>query len=144
MQAVFTHVALHVRDLDATIRFYTDYCGMRVAHDRTRGKKRIVWLAEPGREQEIIFVLLPGGPGQSRHEGDYSHLGFALERRELVDAVAARAEREGRLLWPPREEPAPVGYYCGVSDPDGNAVEFSVGQPLGPSMEPRKQTARTA
>ncbi|MCZ6873564.1 MAG: VOC family protein, partial [bacterium] len=24
------------------------------------------------------------------------------------------------------------GYYCGVRDPDGNMVEFSYGQPLGP------------
>jgi len=38
----------------------------------------------------------------------------------------------GCLLWAPREEPYPVGYYCGLRDPDGNAVEFSYGQPLGP------------
>jgi hypothetical protein len=31
-----------------------------------------------------------------------------------------------------RDDPYPAGTYCGVSDPDGNAVEFSFGQPLGP------------
>ncbi|MDO8695654.1 MAG: VOC family protein, partial [Pseudomonas sp.] len=38
--------------------------------------------------------------------------------------------------WPPRDEPYPVGYYCGVRDPAGNYVEFSYGQPLGPGSEP--------
>ena len=49
-----------------------------------------------------------------------------------MDAIAEKARDAGCLLWPPREEPYPVGYYCGLMDPDGNAVEFSYGQPLGP------------
>ncbi|MEM7255614.1 MAG: hypothetical protein AAF493_29800, partial [Pseudomonadota bacterium] len=46
--------------------------------------------------------------------------------------VAQKASDAGCLVWPPRDEPYPVGYYCGVKDPDGNFVEFSYGQPLGP------------
>jgi len=80
-------------------------------------------------------VLLPGGPGRDQAERDYSHFGFALDSREAVDAIAARAEKAGCLIWAPREEPYPVGYYCGLRDPDGNAVEFSWGQPLGPGAE---------
>jgi len=38
-------------------------------------------------------------------------------------------------VWPPRDEPFPVGYYCGLRDPNGNYVEFSYGQPLGPGAE---------
>jgi len=41
--------------------------------------------------------------------------------------VAEQARTEGCLLWAPREEPYPVGYYCGVRDPDGHFVEFSFG-----------------
>ena len=53
--------------------------------------------------------------------------------------MAAKAAAAGRLVWPPREEPFPVGYYCGVRDPDGNFVEFSYGQPLGPGAERSNQ-----
>ena len=127
-----THLALHVRDLDAVVAFYRDYCGMVPVHERNEGGSRIVWLAEPGREREFILVLMPGGPGRDQGEGDYSHLGFALESRAAVDAVAEKAEAAGCLVWPPREDPYPVGYYCGLVDPDGNRVEFSYGQPLGP------------
>ncbi len=108
---------------------------MRVVHQRAGKGSRIVWMAEPGRERELIFVLMPGGAGQHRAERDYGHIGFALADRDAVDAVAEKARRDGCLLWAPRQEPYPVGYYCGVLDPDGNAVEFSYGQPLGPGAQ---------
>lgn len=135
MNPALTHLALHVTDLDACVAFYRDYCGMRIVHERAGKGSRIVWLAEPGREKELIFVVLPGGPGRQRSDADYGHIGFALASRTEVDAVAGRARRDGCLLWEPRDEPYPVGYYCGVLDPDGNAVEFSYGQPLGPGAE---------
>lgn len=135
MRPFLTHLALHVSDLDACIDFYRNYCGMDVVHERAGKGSRIVWMAEPGREKELIFVLLPGGPGQQRAANDYGHIGFALDDHDAVDAVAEKARHNGCLLWPPRQEPYPVGYYCGVLDPDGNAVEFSYGQPLGPGAE---------
>ena len=107
---------------------------MRVVHERAESDtgKSIVWLAEPGRETDFVIVLLPGGLGRRQAENDFSHFGFALDSRAAVDDVARRAEAAGCLVWPPREEPYPVGYYCGLRDPDGNFVEFSYGQPLGP------------
>jgi catechol 2,3-dioxygenase-like lactoylglutathione lyase family enzyme len=133
-----THIALQAQDLDATIAFYRDYCGLQIVHDRTDRGTRVVWLAEPGRERDFIIVLMPGGRGRQPAEGDYSHLGFALPSRAEVDRIAERAKAAGRLLWPPKQEPWPVGYYCGVVDPDGTMVEFSYGQPLGPGAPERK------
>lgn len=136
MSAAFTHVALHVRDLAACTAFYLDFCGLKVVHQRGEaGDPHAVWLAQEGREREFVFVLLTGGPGRDQGERDFSHFGFALDSREAVDAIAARGEKAGCLLWPPREEPYPVAYYCALRDPDGNAVEFSFGQPLGPGTE---------
>jgi catechol 2,3-dioxygenase-like lactoylglutathione lyase family enzyme len=132
MKPSLTHLALHVRDLDACIDFYASYAQMQIARDRTNNGYRVVWLAEDGREKDFILVFLPGGPGRNQTERDLSHLGFALESRAKVDAIADRAKVEGILAWEPVEEPYPVGYYCGVTDPDGNIVEFSYGQPLGP------------
>jgi catechol 2,3-dioxygenase-like lactoylglutathione lyase family enzyme len=132
MTPAFTHLALHVRDLDACVAFYRAFCGMRVVHEREDAGTTVVWLAEPGRESDFIIVLIPGGPGRDQSDQDFSHFGFALDSRDAVDAIAAKAEAAGRLAWPPREEPYPVGYYCGLRDPDGNFVEFSYGQPLGP------------
>jgi len=134
MRPNLTHIALHVRDLEACISFYSTFCGMRVVHARggSNGSGGVVWLAEPGREHELILVLLAGGRRQHQAPGDFSHLGFALASREEVDAVAEQARSAGVLIWEPCQDSYPVGYYCGVRDPDGNFVEFSYGQPLGP------------
>ena len=126
-----THIALHVKDLDACIKFYQSYCEMQVIHQRTSHDQQVVWLAEEGREKDFILVVFPGGPGRDQSEKDFSHLGFALGSRMSVNAIAERAREEGILAWEPKEESYPVGYYCAVNDPDGNFVEFSYGQPLG-------------
>ncbi|PPR25827.1 MAG: hypothetical protein CFH40_00256 [Alphaproteobacteria bacterium MarineAlpha10_Bin3] len=136
MTARLTHIALHVKELERCVEFYREYCGLKIVRERRDGAgKLIVWLAEPGRESEFIFVLLPGGPGRQPTERDFSHFGFALASRQAVDAIAEKGRQAGCLEWPPRQEPFPVGYYCGLKDPDGNFVEFSFGQPLGPGAE---------
>jgi catechol 2,3-dioxygenase-like lactoylglutathione lyase family enzyme len=133
MTLALTHIALHVRDLAACVAFYRDYCGLRVVHERGNDQSgRVAWLAEPGKEKEFVIVMLSGGRGRDQAEDDYGHLGFAVDDRADVDRIADRARAAGCLAWPPREEPYPVGYYCAVRDPDGNFVEFSYGQPLGP------------
>jgi catechol 2,3-dioxygenase-like lactoylglutathione lyase family enzyme len=133
MAVNFTHIALHVREVDPCVAFYREFCGLELAHERFDDKgRRIVWMAEPGRESDFVFVLLPGGPGRDQGERDFSHFGFALQSREAVDAVATKGRDAGCLEWEPRQEAYPVGYYCGLKDPDGNFVEFSYGQPLGP------------
>lgn len=132
MRPSLTHIALHCEDLDASIAFYRDYCGLHISHDRADGHGRVVWMAEPGKEHAFVIVMISGGKTRPQPEGDYSHLGFALASRAEVDAIAARAEADGILIWPTREEAYPVGYYCGVRSPEGHAVEFSYDQPLGP------------
>ena len=133
MTPTLTHIALHVRDLAASTAFYRDWCALDLVHERA--DEGVVWLAEPGRARDFVLVLIGGGPERSRIEGDYGHLGFALADRTAVDVAAARAREAGLLAWGPYDEPWPTGYYCGLSDPDGNLVEFSYGQPLGPGAE---------
>ncbi len=134
-----THIAMHVADLPACVDFYCRYCGMTAIHERHKGSSEVVWLAEPGREQDFILVLLSGGRQRPQAADDYSHPGFAVDKREKVDEIATFARQEGRLVWEPRQEPWPVGYYCGVRDPNGTCVEFSYGQPLGPGAEALRQ-----
>jgi len=146
MPPVLTHLALHVRDLETTVRFYEDVCELRCIHRRGEPSQpgAVAWLAEAGRERDFILVLIGGGPVRSPQARDFSHLGFAVSSREAVDQIAARGDAIGCLVWAPRDEPYPVGYYCGLRDPDGNAVEFSYGQPLGPGAEALDSTLLAA
>jgi catechol 2,3-dioxygenase-like lactoylglutathione lyase family enzyme len=135
MPTSLTHIAMHVQDSAACIDFYNGYAGMNVVHERPHSNGKVTWMAERGREKDFILVLLPGGPGKEQNEHDFSHLGFAMASRDAVDAIADRARAAGILVWETRDNDYPVGYYCGVRDPDGNFVEFSFGQPLGPGAE---------
>ena len=130
-----THIAIQVRDLDASIDFYRDFCGMVVIHDRGQAPRRVVWMAEPGREDDFIFVFMRGDARPPQAEKDYSHLGFALASKAAVDEIAEQAKDANCLVWAPRQEPFPVGYYCGIRDPDGYFIEFSYGQPIGPGAD---------
>lgn len=132
MTPTLTHIALHIHDLSSCIAFYQDFCGMEVCHERRDGHVKVAWVSEPGKQDDFIIVLIEGGQRPPQSEGDFSHLGFAVDSQARVDEIASRADAKGCLAWAPREEPYPVGYYCGVRDPDGNIVEFSFGQPLGP------------
>ena len=114
--------------------FYEQFCQLCVIHDRTdeSNGSRVVWMSEQGREDEFILVFISKGPRRPSLPGDFAHLGFAVGSRREVDAIAEGGRAAGCLVWEPRQEPYPVGYYCGLEDPDGQFVEFSFGQPLGP------------
>ncbi len=140
MRPTLTHLALHVPDVEACVVFYEQFCAMRVIHRRASKGSAIVWMAETDKEHSFIFVIMPGGQERHLAVDDYSHFGFALASRDAVDSMAQQARRAGCLVWEPREEPYPVGYYCGVRDPAGHYIEFSYGQPLGPGAEPMLTT----
>jgi catechol 2,3-dioxygenase-like lactoylglutathione lyase family enzyme len=126
-----THIALHVKNPQKSLEFYSKYCGLKVVHDRSDSGKRVLWMGEEGKETEFILVFIAGGTKEVQKENDYSHLGFAVSSREEVDRKAEMAKQDQCLRWDVREEPFPVGYYCGITDPDGTVLEFSFGQPLG-------------
>lgn len=133
---VFTHCALHVHDLDASLAFYARFCGMREVHSHGASPQdRTVWIAEQGRESEFVLVLVSGGEHQKRKDGDMTHYGFAVSSRDEIDRIAEEARKAGCLFWEPQELPYPVGYLCALEDPDGYVIEFSYGQPLGPGAE---------
>lgn len=132
-----THIALHVAELEACAAFYREVCGLHEVHTRDGAELggRIVWLAAPGQERSFVIVLLPGGPGHRGTGRDFSHIGLAMDSREAVDAKAEEGRRRGCLTLAPKQDDYPAGYFCVLLDPDGNAVEFSHGQPLGPGAE---------
>jgi catechol 2,3-dioxygenase-like lactoylglutathione lyase family enzyme len=151
--SVLTHIALPVRDIDATLDFYRRYTTLDVIHERYDESTglRSAWLANPGdvtdagaelgiQAARFVIVLICGTlpkqiTGDIKEEYGFlrsiSHLGISCESREAVDAIAAKAKAEGCLLLGPMYRNPIVGYICIVTDPDGNNIEFSVEQVLG-------------
>ena len=136
MRPRLTHLALGVQDLDRTIAFYRKHVHLHVVHERAEDGRRVVWLAEREADPDFVLVLFevlgerPAGPQ------NLQHLGFAVASHAEVDQAAAAARADGVLALTPVYAGPIVGYFCIVTDPDGNQVEFSYGQPINPRELP--------
>ncbi len=140
-KAQWTHLALHISNLDKSLEFYTGYTPLKKIHERKdeATKMRTAWLSDrpAGRETEFVLVLLEGNPPQipgARPQAaisPVSHMGFSTEAREDVDRIAERGRAVGILKFGPVYLDPVVGYICILADPDGHQLEFSYGQVLG-------------
>ena len=131
MKATCTHVALFCRDIESSVEFYRLHVGLHEVHRRSEDGTTVVWMGEEGRADAFVLVLLgiPHAPG----EGPVAHLGYAVDSREAVDAAARQGHAAGIDVQGPVYAGPIVGYYCMLKDPDGNWIEFSHGQALGPT-----------
>ena len=114
--SLLTHLALPVRDLDATLAFFEKYTSLVNIHERNDSDTglRTVWLAN---ERDItpdgarFVIVLIYGKLPTKITGDIqeqygfltsiSHLGLSLDSREEVDRIAEMANEEGCLLLGP-------------------------------------------
>ncbi len=128
-----THLAIFARDISRSVAFYRRYAGLLEVHRRVDDGVTVVWMGEEGRDDAFVIVIIEAEHHDAVEPGPLAHIGYAVESREKVDEIAAMAAREG--LGPiqgPLDAGPIVGYLCIFNDPDGNAVEFSHGQALGP------------
>jgi catechol 2,3-dioxygenase-like lactoylglutathione lyase family enzyme len=145
-ESLLTHIALPVRDLDATLAFYAKYTKLVNIHERQDPETglRTAWLANArditDAGARFVIVLIHGKlptkiTGDIKEQYGFlksiSHLGISVESRAEVDRLAEMAREEGCLLLGPMYRNEVVGYICVVTDPDGNNLEFSVEQVLG-------------
>lgn len=140
-KAQWTHLALHISDLDKSIEFYTSFTPLRKIHERydEETDMRTAWLSDrpQGQEAEFVLVLLQGDPPMFDNVrpqvpiAPISHMGFSVETREEIDKIAEIGKEADILKFGPIYLDDVVGYICILADPDGHQLEFSYGQVLG-------------
>lgn len=132
----WTHTALRVADIDATIDWYLEFTPLELLDRREDDDGYGAWLGHSD-SGEFPFILViaqffpdrdPFAPTPITGSGPFNHLGIEMPDREGVDEVARRAEAAGCLAMPPTDMPDPIGYICMLRDPDDNLVEFSYDQ----------------
>lgn len=127
-----THVALPVRDIDASLAFYREFASMEPVHQRVgEDGARVAWISD--RTRPFVVVLLEREVDHPL--GGMAHLGIGLDSREAVDDVLERARAQGHPTIGSFDSGPPVGYWGFVQDPDGHNLEVSYGQEVGFTVE---------
>lgn len=132
-EARWTHMALRVDDIDATIEFYTSMTPMVLIEKRQDDMGFGAWLGMPGATNNPFILVVaqflegcdPFADAPKEVLAPFAHIGVELPAKQDIDEMAARAAAAGCLAMPATQMPPPIGYICMVSDPDGNMVEFS-------------------
>jgi catechol-2,3-dioxygenase len=131
-QIAFSHIGIHVRDIDKMTDFYTRALGF-VENDRGNlGATQLVFLSRDPREHHQI-ALVSGRDGDARV---IHHIAFRVESLGALRAVKARVEAEGSRTMPGDHGNAWTVY---ASDPEGNTLEFFLDTPWyvkQPQMQP--------
>lgn len=126
------HIALVVRDLDASVAFYARFAGMEVVHRRHEGSRPVVWLSDLSRP--FAIVLVEADAVDTRLDG-VAHLGVGCASRLEVDRRCELARSHDCLELAPRDAGPPVGYFALLCDPDGHQLELSYGQRVAGAVE---------
>lgn len=129
----WTHIALRVDDIDASIAWYQEFTPLELLDTREDADGRGAWLGMPDTQPNPFILVIAQfnqfadlfGVDEKAVLRPFSHLGIELPNQADVDAVAERGRRAGCLAMAPRLLPKPIGYICMLHDPDQNLVEFS-------------------
>lgn len=126
--AEWHHILFKVRDADLSIRFYSEYLGMGAVQDQkdSDGNRR-VWLRFAENPDAPLFVLAENSQLKKTQVPNASlqYFSFRLPDLKPVEEISAKANKDNCLVEPARYGGHTRGYFCVISDPDGNQLEFS-------------------
>ena len=148
-EARWTHIALRVADIDATIAWYTEFTPLTLIDRREDESGHGAWLGMPEETNNPFILVLaqffpetdPFGELPTETLSPFAHLGMELPSKHAVDKMAERGEAAGCLSMAPTRMPPPIGYIAMLKDPDGNTIEFSWDQGVFATLQDRWQNS---
>ena len=113
-----THIALIVKDIDASISFYDAVFGVKIMY-RNEGFGQVQTL---GSEDIIVFEENQEKSKSIGNTGGILHFGFRLRDPEAIEQIAERVKKAGGTILD-KGEFCPGEPFIFFHDPDGYEVE---------------------
>lgn len=116
------HTMIRVKDLAATLAFYTEFLGLEKVRERVLGDEAtLVFLSDAARS--YFIELTYNHDGRDYELGNqFGHLAFTVSD---LEAVVAQVEERG--WWYRRSKPGGSSKYIFVKDPNGYDIEILEG-----------------
>ena len=115
---MFDHIGLKVKDLDASVRFYSAALGA-LGYEVTSQDETIAGFSDKGGSSLWLYA-------DARLAHSLVHMAFSVDVRSAVDAFYREGMKaSGRDNGAPglRKDYSPTYYAAFLFDPDGNNVE---------------------
>ena len=117
------HVAVNVRDLDKSLKFYTEILGLKIS-GRENQKSGIEYFLDCGPS---LIGLIQGSESEGKHHFDNggvgaNHFSFRIKTEDFDKAVEALKERGVSIDFFKKREKSWSVYF---RDPDGNKLELT-------------------
>lgn len=111
-----THLAIAVKDVERTLKFYQYIFGMTVMYH----EEKMIQLTTPGSHDILVFEEKENGPiGQS---GGIAHFGFRLKNPSDIEQIHKKIIDAGAEIIE-KGEFVPGSPYIFFKDPDGYVIE---------------------
>ena len=136
-EARWTHIALRVSDIDASIAWYQTFTPLELLDKRQDDMGFGAWLGQPDSAGEAVHPRArPVPAGHRSLQGATRRRSWPRSPTSASSCRAAptstrspcAARRPGAWRCRRTQMPDPIGYICSLRDPDGNTVEFSFDQ----------------
>jgi lactoylglutathione lyase len=113
------HTMIRVKDLDATLDFYTNFIGLSELRRKAIGDEAtLIWLGD-GEGEYTIELTVNHGQDDYTLGDQFGHLAFHTDD---LSAVIEQVERRG--WWYRSSRPEMSSKYIFVKDPNGYDVEI--------------------
>jgi lactoylglutathione lyase len=113
------HTMIRVKDLDATLAFYTGFLGLREVRRSAIGNEATLVFLTDARERYHIELTFNHGKADYTLGDQFGHLAFHVDD---LDAVVRTVEANG--WWYRRSRPEMKSKYIFVKDPNGYDIEI--------------------
>lgn len=119
----FLHSMIRVKDIDASLKFYTEVLNMKLDHKKRLEDCELYFLNDEAGCCQIELTYNDETPEEGYKKGEnFGHFGFSVES---LDEFTKKLDKLGyKYLYEPFDLNGKGSKIAFVLDPDGNEIEL--------------------